>query len=147
VCDGLDNDCDGEVDPAALGCPDPKQEPTDDDGLSGEVPGCGCSTAQSPWPAAGVLGGVRPAPPREGPGVVSVTLTTVLGNSQRLDGGAMFGNAPRALWERWATVDEANRIPLACRALLASPIEGTARCCSRPASARSSPRRCASATA
>ncbi|MFT5460615.1 MAG: glyoxylase-like metal-dependent hydrolase (beta-lactamase superfamily II) [Myxococcota bacterium] len=46
------------------------------------------------------------------------TLTTVLGNSQRLDGGAMFGNAPRALWERWSTPDERNRIPLACRALL-----------------------------
>lgn len=46
------------------------------------------------------------------------TLTTLLGNSQRLDGGAMFGNAPRALWSRWATPDEAHRIPLACRALL-----------------------------
>ncbi len=51
-------------------------------------------------------------------------LWSILGNSQKLDGGAMFGNAPRALWERWATVDEANRIDLACRALLASPIEG-----------------------
>lgn len=30
----------------------------------------------------------------------------------------MFGNAPRALWQRWATPDELNRIPLACRALL-----------------------------
>ncbi|MCR3799411.1 MBL fold metallo-hydrolase, partial [Pseudomonas aeruginosa] len=29
------------------------------------------------------------------------TLTTLLGNSQKLDGGAMFGNAPRALWSRW----------------------------------------------
>ncbi|MBA3541660.1 MAG: MBL fold metallo-hydrolase, partial [Deltaproteobacteria bacterium] len=27
------------------------------------------------------------------------TLTSVQGNSQRLDGGAMFGNAPRAVWE------------------------------------------------
>jgi glyoxylase-like metal-dependent hydrolase (beta-lactamase superfamily II) len=43
---------------------------------------------------------------------------SLLGNSQRLDGGAMFGNAPRALWTRWATPDEQNRIPLACRALL-----------------------------
>ncbi|MEF9978306.1 MAG: MBL fold metallo-hydrolase [Thermomonas sp.] len=51
-------------------------------------------------------------------------LWSILGNSQKLDGGAMFGNAPRALWERWATVDDANRIDLACRALLASPIEG-----------------------
>ncbi len=46
------------------------------------------------------------------------TLTSVLGNSQRLDGGAMFGNAPKALWTRWATPDERNRIPLACRCLL-----------------------------
>ena len=46
------------------------------------------------------------------------TLTSVLGNAQRLDGGAMFGNAPRALWTRWATPDEKNRIPLACRTLL-----------------------------
>jgi glyoxylase-like metal-dependent hydrolase (beta-lactamase superfamily II) len=46
------------------------------------------------------------------------TLTSVLGNSQRLDGGAMFGNAPRALWERWIAPDERNRIPLACRCLV-----------------------------
>ena len=46
------------------------------------------------------------------------TLTSVLGNSQRLDGGAMFGNAPKALWTRWATPDSQNRIPLSCRALL-----------------------------
>ena len=51
-------------------------------------------------------------------------LWSILGNSQKLDGGAMFGNAPRALWERWTAVDAANRIDLACRALLASPIEG-----------------------
>jgi glyoxylase-like metal-dependent hydrolase (beta-lactamase superfamily II) len=44
--------------------------------------------------------------------------STVLGNSQRLDGGAMFGNAPRALWSRWFPPDELSRIPLACRALL-----------------------------
>lgn len=42
----------------------------------------------------------------------------VEGNTQRLDGGSMFGNAPKALWERWVTPDELNRIPLACRALL-----------------------------
>lgn len=42
----------------------------------------------------------------------------VIGNSQRLDGGALFGNAPRALWSRWHEPDELNRIPLACRALL-----------------------------
>ncbi len=46
------------------------------------------------------------------------TLTSILGNSQRLDGGAMFGNAPKALWQRWIPPDEQNRIPLACRCLL-----------------------------
>lgn len=30
----------------------------------------------------------------------------------------MFGNAPRALWQKWVSPDERNRIPLACRALL-----------------------------
>ncbi|MCA9715073.1 MAG: MBL fold metallo-hydrolase [Myxococcales bacterium] len=45
-------------------------------------------------------------------------LFSVEGNSQRLDGGAMFGNCPRALWSRWCPPDEHNRIPLACRGLL-----------------------------
>lgn len=43
---------------------------------------------------------------------------SVEGNRQRLDGGAMFGNAPKALWSRWVQVDELNRIDLACRAFL-----------------------------
>jgi glyoxylase-like metal-dependent hydrolase (beta-lactamase superfamily II) len=46
------------------------------------------------------------------------TLTSVLGNSQRLDGGAMFGNAPKPVWSAWIAPDERNRIPLACRCLL-----------------------------
>ncbi len=45
-------------------------------------------------------------------------VSSVLGNSQRLDGGAMFGNAPRALWKRFAEPDELGRIALACRAFL-----------------------------
>jgi glyoxylase-like metal-dependent hydrolase (beta-lactamase superfamily II) len=45
-------------------------------------------------------------------------LWAILGNSQRLDGGAMFGNAPRPVWERWIAPDERHRIPLACRAML-----------------------------
>lgn len=48
----------------------------------------------------------------------SFTVTAVEGNRQLLDGGAMFGNAPKALWERWAAPDAQNRIPLACRTLL-----------------------------
>ncbi len=39
-------------------------------------------------------------------------------NRLRLDGGAMFGNAPKALWQRWASPDEQNRILLASRTLL-----------------------------
>jgi glyoxylase-like metal-dependent hydrolase (beta-lactamase superfamily II) len=51
-------------------------------------------------------------------------LWSILGNSQRLDGGAMFGNAPRAVWQRWIEPDEANRIPLACRAALVEEASG-----------------------
>lgn len=40
------------------------------------------------------------------------------GNTQMLDGGAMFGNAPKPLWTRWVKPDELNRIPMACRCLL-----------------------------
>lgn len=51
-------------------------------------------------------------------------LWSILGNSQKLDGGAMFGNVPRAMWEKWITPDADNRIPLACRALLADGLHG-----------------------
>jgi len=37
----------------------------------------------------------------------------------KLDGGAMFGNAPKALWERWIPADEQNRIRMATRPLIA----------------------------
>lgn len=49
---------------------------------------------------------------------MSRQLYSVKGNSQKLDGGAMFGNAPKAMWSRWVSVDEQNRIDLGCRALL-----------------------------
>lgn len=42
----------------------------------------------------------------------------VLGNSQSLDGGAMFGNAPKAVWEKWCPADSKNRVPLVTRAVL-----------------------------
>jgi len=32
-------------------------------------------------------------------------LWSLIGNSQQLDGGAMFGNAPRAMWSRWIAPD------------------------------------------
>jgi glyoxylase-like metal-dependent hydrolase (beta-lactamase superfamily II) len=45
-------------------------------------------------------------------------ITSVLGNSQKLDGGAMFGNAPKPMWSKWLPPDDLGRIPLKCRALL-----------------------------
>ena len=51
-------------------------------------------------------------------------ISSIEGNRQRLDGGAMFGNAPRALWSRWLEPDEHNRIELACRAILAEDLDG-----------------------
>lgn len=47
-----------------------------------------------------------------------MNITSVESNRQLLDGGAMFGNAPRAVWEKWVTPDERHRIPLACRCFL-----------------------------
>ncbi|MCB1043308.1 MAG: MBL fold metallo-hydrolase [Acidobacteria bacterium] len=49
---------------------------------------------------------------------MTARISSVMGNSQKLDGGAMFGNAPKALWSRWVSADQANRIDLACRAML-----------------------------
>ena len=48
----------------------------------------------------------------------ALVLFSVDGNRQRLDGGAMFGNCPREVWQRWAAPDRQNRIELACRCLL-----------------------------
>jgi glyoxylase-like metal-dependent hydrolase (beta-lactamase superfamily II) len=53
-----------------------------------------------------------------------VKLWSVEGNRQRLDGGAMYGNAPRALWETWTPPDALNRIEFACRCLLARDLDG-----------------------
>jgi glyoxylase-like metal-dependent hydrolase (beta-lactamase superfamily II) len=49
-----------------------------------------------------------------------IRLWSIPGNSQKLDGGAMFGNAPKNLWSRWIAPDAENRLPFACRALLAT---------------------------
>lgn len=46
------------------------------------------------------------------------SLTSLEGNRQRLDGGAMFGNAALGQWSRWYAPDGENRVELACRALL-----------------------------
>jgi glyoxylase-like metal-dependent hydrolase (beta-lactamase superfamily II) len=45
-------------------------------------------------------------------------LYSVPGNAFKLDGGAMFGNAAKVVWEHWLPPDEQNRIRLATRALL-----------------------------
>ncbi len=45
-------------------------------------------------------------------------VSSVEGNRQRLDGGAMFGNAPRTVWSQWCQPDELGRVELCCRALL-----------------------------
>ena len=51
-------------------------------------------------------------------------LWSVEGNRQRLDGGAMFGNAPRNLWAQWLVPDEENRLEFACRCLLVEDLDG-----------------------
>jgi glyoxylase-like metal-dependent hydrolase (beta-lactamase superfamily II) len=53
-----------------------------------------------------------------------VRVLPIEGNRQRLDGGAMYGNAPRPLWERWSPADPAHRIELACRAMLVETDDG-----------------------
>jgi glyoxylase-like metal-dependent hydrolase (beta-lactamase superfamily II) len=55
---------------------------------------------------------------------MSIKLWSIEGNRQALDGGAMFGNVPRAVWRRWLEPDSQNRVPLACRALLAELDDG-----------------------
>ncbi len=55
---------------------------------------------------------------------MALRIWSIEGNRQRLDGGSMFGNVPRALWARWIEPDELHRIPLACRALLVELPDG-----------------------
>ena len=44
--------------------------------------------------------------------------TALKGNSMKLDGGAMFGNAAKTQWNRWVPSDDSNMIPIGSRALL-----------------------------
>jgi glyoxylase-like metal-dependent hydrolase (beta-lactamase superfamily II) len=53
-----------------------------------------------------------------------VRLSSVEGNRQRLDGGAMFGNVPRNLWAQWLVPDAENRLEFACRCLLVEDLGG-----------------------
>jgi len=45
---------------------------------------------------------------------------SIQGNSMKLDGGGMFGSAPKSMWEKWMKPDGENRIGMATRALLIS---------------------------
>lgn len=40
------------------------------------------------------------------------------GNGMKLDGGSMFGNAPKALWSSWMRADDRNMIDIASKSLL-----------------------------
>lgn len=42
---------------------------------------------------------------------------TLEGNRFRLDGGAMYGNVPKALWSQWSPPDDQNRIQMTSRCL------------------------------
>ncbi|MHB1224583.1 MAG: MBL fold metallo-hydrolase [Gemmatimonadaceae bacterium] len=52
------------------------------------------------------------------------TIHELQAGGQRLDGGAMFGVVPKALWERRIPADERNRIPLGMRCLLVEHEDG-----------------------
>jgi glyoxylase-like metal-dependent hydrolase (beta-lactamase superfamily II) len=56
--------------------------------------------------------------------MAAMKLWSIEGNSQRLDGGSMFGNVPRAVWSKWLPPDADHRVPLACRALLVQGLAG-----------------------
>ena len=53
-----------------------------------------------------------------------LTCHALEGGRQHLDGGAMFGIIPKALWARRAPPDDRNRIPLALRCLLIEHDDG-----------------------
>lgn len=49
--------------------------------------------------------------------VPKIRIRSLKGNSMKLDGGAMFGNAPKAVWAKWMKPDDQNRIDIGSRAL------------------------------
>lgn len=51
-------------------------------------------------------------------------LFSIESNRLRLDGGSMFGNAPKNIWKNWCPPDEENRIDLASRTLLLQTSDG-----------------------
>ena len=55
-------------------------------------------------------------------------INSIEGNRFRLDGGSMFGNAPKNMWEKWIAPDSDNCIPLASRAMLIQTATGNILC-------------------
>jgi glyoxylase-like metal-dependent hydrolase (beta-lactamase superfamily II) len=55
---------------------------------------------------------------RHGLDLGGCTVTLLSGGKLRLDGGAMFGIIPKALWSKSTPADDVNRIQLACNCLL-----------------------------
>jgi glyoxylase-like metal-dependent hydrolase (beta-lactamase superfamily II) len=51
-------------------------------------------------------------------------LWSLAGSRQRIDGGVLFGDLPRALWSRWMVPDEHNRVATPGRVLLADGLSG-----------------------
>ena len=51
-------------------------------------------------------------------GTSEIKICVINGNPMRLDGGSMFGNAPKALWERWLPADDRNMIDIGARCML-----------------------------
>jgi hypothetical protein len=50
--------------------------------------------------------------------VVSRTISTLTGTRRKVDGGTLFGHAPRLKWAQWMTPDRDNNVEIASRALL-----------------------------
>ena len=49
---------------------------------------------------------------------MNINIFSVEGNRQRLDGGSMFGNVPKVLWQKWLEPDIRGCVELSCRCLL-----------------------------
>ena len=84
-----------------------------------------------PSSAHGVLVELKQAPSTVAPLAISrytvgsLELISLYDGTFRLDGGAMFGVVPKALWEKKTTPDQANRIPMTMRPLIVRDGERT----------------------
>ena len=112
------------------------------------VKGPSCSSPSTVWrsarrrPWGHLLSGLRVGEPELSGGVRtvddlplarsirvgSIRIHALEAGLQRLDGGAMFGVVPKALWEQRIPADERNLIPLALRCLLIEAPRRTRAC-------------------